>query len=162
MHWIIQTEKILTRILVGFIAICLFSIVLLVMALVVLRYGFNSTIVGANEFIVILFIYTSAIGAAVVIGKKEHIAITYFIDKLPPTPRKMVDIFNFLLIAFLNGVLIWYGMRWMKITGDYLTAVLKIQQVYAQIVVPIGCSIAILYCLYHIILTINSKTAESP
>jgi TRAP-type C4-dicarboxylate transport system permease small subunit len=158
----VKFEKILSRILVGFIAFCLFSIVLLVMALVILRYGFNSTIIGANEFIVILFIYTSAIGATVVIGKKEHIAITYFIDKLPPTARKIADIFNFLLIAFLNGVLIWYGMRWMNITGDYLTAVLKIQQAYAQIVVPLGCSIAILYCLYHIILIFNPKMAESP
>jgi TRAP-type C4-dicarboxylate transport system permease small subunit len=162
MKWMVKTEKLLSRILVGFIAFCLFSIVLLVMTLVVLRYGFNATIVGANEFIVILFIYTSAIGAAVVIGKKEHIAITYFIDKLPSSVRRIFDVVNFLLIAFLNGIMIWYGMRWMNITGDYLTAVLKIQQAYAQIVVPIGCSIAILYCLYHIILTINPKKTESP
>ena len=94
MGWIAKTEKLLSRILVGFIAFCLFGIVLLVMTLVVLRYGFNTTIVGANEFIVILFIYTSAIGAAVIIGKKEHIAITYFIDKLPTSVRSIVDITN--------------------------------------------------------------------
>ena len=88
MDWIVKTEKILSRILVGFIAFCLLIIVLLVMTLVILRYGFNSTIVGANEFIVILFIYTSAVGAAVVIGRKEHIAITYFIDKLPSGCKK--------------------------------------------------------------------------
>lgn len=162
MGWIAKTEKLLSRILVGFIAFCLFGIVLLVMTLVVLRYGFNTTIVGANEFIVILFIYTSAIGAAVIIGKKEHIAITYFIDKLPTSVRSIVDITNYLLIAFLNGVMIWYGMRWMNITGDYLTAVLKIQQAYAQIIVPIGCGIAILYCLYHIILKIKPITTEGP
>ena len=160
MDWIVRTEKLLSRILVGFIAFCLLSIVLLVMTLVVLRYGFNSTIIGANEFIVILFMYASAIGAAVVIGQKEHIAITYFIDKLPPSLRRVVDIVNYILIAFLNGIIIWYGMRWINITGSYLTAVLKIHQVYAQLVVPIGCSIAILYCINHIILTIHSKTAQ--
>ena len=79
MDWIVKIEKLLSRILVGFIAVCLLSIVLLVMTLVILRYGFNSTIIGANEFVVILFIFSSAIGAAVVIGKKEHIAITFFI-----------------------------------------------------------------------------------
>ena len=162
MEWLVKSERIISRILIGFIAFCLFSIVLLVMTLVVLRYGFNATIVGANEFIVILFIYTSAIGAAVVIGKKEHIAITYIIDKLPSPARKILEIINLLLIALLNGVLIWYGVQWMNITGDYLTAVLKIQQAYAQIVVPIGCSIAILYCVYHIILTINPETTDSP
>ena len=158
---VVRTEKLISRILVGFIAFCLFSIVLLIMTLVVLRYGFNSTIIGANEFVVILFIYTSAIGAAVVIGQKEHIAITYFVDKLPPSARKIIEILNYLLIAGLNGVMIWYGIRWINITGNYLTAVLRIQQLYGQIIVPIGCSIAILYCLYHIVLAINPKITES-
>ncbi|MFC2115140.1 TRAP transporter small permease [Bacteroidota bacterium] len=151
----------LSRLLVGLIAFCLFSIVILVMILVILRYGFNSTIVGANELIVILFIYTSAIGAAVVIGKKEHIAIPYFIDKLPASLRRIVDILNYILIAVLNGTIIWYGIRWIDITGSYLTAVLRIQQVYAQIIVPIGCGIAVLYCMYLIILTINPKKTEN-
>ena len=161
MDWMIKTEKLLTRILVGFIAFCLLSIVLLVMTLVVLRYGFNSTIIGANEFVVILFIYTSAIGAAVVIGQKEHIEIRYFIDKLPPSFRRIIDIINSLLVAGLNGVIIWYGIRWINVTGNYLTAVLRIQQMYAQIIVPIGCSIAILYCLYNIVLAIKSRKTES-
>ncbi len=160
MDWLIKTGQMLTRILVGIIAFCFLGIVILIVTLVILRYGFNSTIIGANEFVVILFIYTSALGAAIVIGKKEHIAITYFIDKLPKSFRKTIDVINFLLIALLNGVIIWYSIRWINITGDYLTAVLQIKQVFAQIVVPIGCGIAILYCMYHIILTFNSSKAE--
>ena len=160
MNWMLKTEKALSRMLVGLIALCFFCIVILIMTLVILRYGFNATIIGANEFVVILFIYTSALGAAVVIGKKEHIAITYFIDKLPSTPRKIVDITNFLLVAFINGVMIWYSLQWINITGSYLTAILRIQQAYAQIIVPISCSIAILYCIYHIILTIYPNKME--
>lgn len=161
MDWMIKTEKLLSRMLVGLIAFCLIGIVLLVIILVILRYGFNATIIGANELVVILFIYTSAIGAAVIIGNKEHIAITYFIDKLPPIARKIVDIINFLLIALLNGVIVWYAIRWINITGGYLTAVLRIQQVWAQIVVPIGCSIAILYCIFHIIIRIYPQKTKS-
>ena len=157
----IKTEKLLSRMLVGLIAFCLIGIVLLVIILVILRYGFNATIIGANELVVILFIYTSAIGAAVIIGNKEHIAITYFIDKLPPSARKIIDIINFLLIALLNGVIIWYSIRWINITGSYLTAVLRIQQAWGQIVVPVGCSIAILYCIFHIINRINPQKTKS-
>ncbi len=156
MKWMVKTEKIFTSILVGIISLCFFCIITLLITLVIMRYGFNTTIVGANEFVVILFIYTSALGTAVVIGKKEHIAITYFFDKLPFSLRKAVDINNLILIAFLNGVMIWYSIRWIRITGDYLTAVLRIQQAYAQTIVPIGCGIAILYCIYHIILMLNS------
>ena len=161
MKWLVKSEQILTRILTGIIGLCFFSIIILIITLVFLRYGFNTTIIGANEFVVILFIYTSAIGAAIVIGKKEHISISYFIDKLPPSLRKAVDVLNFLLIALLNGVMIWFSIEWISITGNYLTAVLRLPQLYAQIVVPIGCGVAILYCLNHIILLINPKEREA-
>ena len=52
--------------------------------------------------------------------------------------------------------MIWYSIRWIEITGGYLTAVMRIQQAYAQTIVPIGCGLAILYCIYHIILTLKS------
>jgi TRAP-type C4-dicarboxylate transport system permease small subunit len=157
MNWLIKTEKVFTRILAGIISFCFLCIITLVITLVILRYGLNTTIIGANEFVVILFIYTSAIGAAIIIGEKEHIAINYFIDKLPVSIRKAVDINNLILIAFLNGVMIWYSIRWIRITGEYLTAVLRIQQAYAQIIIPVGCGIAIFYCINHIILILISN-----
>ena len=120
-------------------------------------YAENTWCKGCGNFGIL-----SAIGAAVVLGSKEHIAITYFIDKLPASARRIVDIINYILIAFLNGVIIWYGMKWINITGSYLTAVLKIHQVYGQFVVPVGCSIAILYCFYHIVLIINPEAAKNP
>ena len=83
MEWLVNIERILTRVLIIIIALCFFSIITLIITLVKLRYFFNTTIIGANEFVVVLFIYTSAIGAAIVIGKNEHISISYFIDKLP-------------------------------------------------------------------------------
>jgi len=160
MNLIIKFEQILTRILVGIITICFLGIVVLIIILVFLRYGFNSTIIGANEFVVILFIYTSAIGSAIVLGQQEHIAITYFIDKLPSSVRKAVDVINYLLIALLNGVIIWFSFHWINITGKYLTAILQIEQAYAQFIVPLGCAIAILYCFHHIILTLFPPKTE--
>ena len=160
MRWLVDMEKVITRILSGIISLCFFGIIALIITLVFLRYGFNTTIVGANEFVVILFIYTSSLGAAVIIGKREHIAISYFFDKLPDSLKKVVNINNLILIAFLNGVMIWYCVRWIRITGDYMTAVMRIQQGYIQIIIPIGCGIAIFYCIYHIILTLatNNKS----
>jgi TRAP-type C4-dicarboxylate transport system permease small subunit len=152
-----KSEQVFTRILEGIIVLCFITIIVLVITLVILRYGFNTTIIGGNELVVILFIYSSALGAAVIVGQKDHIAITYFIDKLPPSLKKVVDIIDFLLIAFINMVMIWYSIAWIGKTGGYLTAVLRIPQFYAQIIVPVGCGTAILYCLYHVLLTLNPK-----
>ena len=92
--WLIKSERIINRLMGYILSLLFFGIVTLVIALVFLRYGFNTTIVGGNELVVILFIYTSAIGAAVIVGKKEHIAITYFIDKLPPQLNRLISVFN--------------------------------------------------------------------
>jgi len=159
MKWHIMFEQVLARILEGIITLCFFCILILIITLVVLRYGFNTTIVGANELVVILFIYSSALGAAVVISKNEHISITYFIDKLPPFLRRYVDILRLLLVGFLNGAMIWFSIRWISITGGYLTAVLRIPQFYAQMIVPIGCGVAVLFCLNQIILTLFPQKA---
>lgn len=160
MKWLIKSEQVFTRLMEYIISIFFFFIIILVITLVVLRYGFNTTIVGGNELIVILFIYTSAIGAAVIIGKKEHIAITYFVDKLPPQLKRLVDIINLLMIALLNGAMIAYSIPWISKTGNYVTAILGIPQIYSQIIVPIGCAMAILYCLYHIVLVLFLKRIE--
>jgi len=155
MRWLDRFEQLLTRTLQGIIVLCFIGIFILIITLVILRYGFNTTIIGGNEFVVILFIYTSALGAAVIVGKREHIAITWFIDKLPATPRKVVDIINFLSIAFINAVMIFFSIHWINTTGNYLTAVLRIPQLYAQIIVPIGCGVAVLYCLHQILLILH-------
>ncbi len=155
MRWLDRFEQLLTRTLQGIIVLCFMGIFVLIITLVILRYGFNTTIIGGNEFVVILFIYTSALGAAVIVGKREHIAITWFIDKLPATPRKVVDIINFLSIAFINAVMIFFSIHWINTTGGYLTAVLRIPQLCAQIIVPVGCGLAVLYCLYQILLILR-------
>ena len=160
MNWMIKSEQILNRILGYILSLLFLSIVILVITLVFLRYGFNTTIVGGNELVVILFIYTSAIGAAVIVGKNEHIAINYFIDKLPPQLKRLIDIFNLSMIAFLNGVMIKYSIPWISKTGNYLTAVLGIPRLYLQLVVPISCGIAILYCLFQIVLLLYRKRTQ--
>ena len=160
MNWLLKSENLLTKFLEYFLRILFLTIVILVITLVILRYGFNTTIVGGNELVVILFIYTSAIGAAVIIGKNEHISINYFIDMLPPKIYRLAKIANLVLIAIMNGTMIIYSVPWISKTGGYLTAVLGIQRIYLQIVVPISCGIAIIYCLIHLILLLSTKKAH--
>ncbi len=65
MSWLIKLERSITRLLEGIVVLCFLGIFTLIITLVILRYGFNTTIIGANELVVILFIYSSALGAAV-------------------------------------------------------------------------------------------------
>ena len=68
--------EVLSKFLEWVITLCFFIILMLTIILVVLRYGFNESIIGGNELMEYLFIYTTAIGAAVALRRREHIKIT--------------------------------------------------------------------------------------
>jgi TRAP-type C4-dicarboxylate transport system permease small subunit len=151
-----QVEQFVTRLLEWVITFFFFIILSLTITLVIMRYGFNASIIGGNEAMNYLFIYTTALGAAVAIGNGEHIKITFLVDKLKARSRKIVNIVNYLFVGFINGVMIWYSLPWIRGTGYFESPVLRIPNWIVQISVPVGCSLVILYCLNHIILEIFS------
>jgi TRAP-type C4-dicarboxylate transport system permease small subunit len=146
--------EIFSRFLEWLVTLCFFVILMLTIVLVILRYGFNEAIIGGNELVEYLFIYTTAIGAAAALGRRDHIKITWFIEKLAPVYRKIVDILGFLLIALINAVMIYYSIPWIRTVGGFESPVLRLPNRLIQIIIPIGCGLVILYCLYHILILI--------
>ncbi len=135
-----------------------FAIILLVTILqVILRYVFNESILGGNELMEGLFIYTTSIGAAVAVRRRQHISIGYIVERLPPIMKRVSDIVVHLLIAFLNGVMIGYAIRWIDKVGSNESPVLRLPEWLFQISVPIGCTLVIFYCLVMIVIAVMDK-----
>jgi TRAP-type C4-dicarboxylate transport system permease small subunit len=137
----------LTRVLEQLLAIVLFGMFALVTVLVVLRYVFTTTIIGGNEATVIAFIFTTAIGASVAIARDEHIAIDYFVLKLPPALQQKIAVLRLLLLILINAAIMLYAFEWIERTGGFLMPTLGVPQIVAQICVPIGCALSIVYCV---------------
>ena len=154
MKAITATFEVLSKVLEAAMTIFFFVILMLTIVLVILRYGFNEAIIGGNEVMEYLFIYTTAIGAAVALGRRDHIKISWFVDKLSIGTRRIVDIIGFLLIGFINAVMIYYSMNWIRTVGSFQSPVLRLPNRMIQISVPVGCGLVIIYCLYHILNTI--------
>ena len=150
MNRIKSAVEILTRVLEWAITLFFFIILALTVILVILRYGFNESIIGGNELMEYLFIYTTAIGAA----------ITWFIDKLSPLYRKIADILGLSLVALINAVMIYYSVPWIRTVGGFESPVLRLPNRMIQIIVPIGCGLVILYCVYQILVTAAIGGAE--
>jgi TRAP-type C4-dicarboxylate transport system permease small subunit len=127
----------------------------LVVTQVALRYGFNESIGGANELATILFAYTSALGIAVGIAKRDHMAISWFAERLPPTSRKVIDVIGLILLAFINIVIFWYSIRWIGITGSRMISVLQVPRWTAQIAIPIGTGASVVFCFIKLWLGIR-------
>lgn len=148
----------LTSILDAVIA-SLFAVILLITIMqVILRYVFNESIIGGNELMEGLFIYTTAIGSAAAIKRRQHINISYIVQQLPKFLQRLDDILVHALIAFLNGVMIFYSIRWISKVGSNESPVMRVPEWIFQISIPIGCGLVIVYCLIMIVLIISEES----
>ena len=130
----------------------LIIIFLLTVILVILRYVFNSSIIGGNELTTFLFIYTTAIGAAVAIPRNRHIRIDFFINKLHGWLRLALEVLVYLCIVAINAVMMVYSFDWISKVGSDLSQSLGIPLGVVKVSVPIGCFLALIFSLYAVFL----------
>lgn len=142
-----RAERLLARVLEGLVSACFLVLAILVVTLVVLRYVFNTTIIGGNEITGYLFIYTTALGAAVSLARGQHIRIGVFVDALPRRAGLLVDAVALLLILVLHAGLLWLSSDWIAAVGGFSFPVIQIPQGVVQAAIPIGCGAVVLFCL---------------
>ena len=128
--------------------------------LVFLRYVFNQSITGANEIVTILFIYTTAIGAAISIGKNEHIGIDVFVNLLPKKFYKRIRILQVFLMFVLHLILFIYCLEWVEKAGGYLMPATGLPRIVAIASIPIGCIFCILFCAKALIDVIDEDKKD--
>jgi len=104
------------------LGILLSFLILFVFEQVVSRYLFRHIEIWAAELQQGLFIWCSLIASIIAVREGEHYSATYFIDKLSPLARNVVNLINHLLVGGAVIVLIWYGIESTKIGGmqDYV------------------------------------------
>lgn len=89
---------------------------------------------------------------AYVFGKRDHMRMTFVVDKLAPAQRKVLEIvLEILVIAFAAIVLIYGGFNIMGLTMTQKTASLGVMmgQVYA--VVPISGILIAIYGILNVV-----------
>ena len=146
-----RAKNVLDWLLNGLVGATFFGIAVLIIVLVILRYVFNSSVPGGNELLRFAFIYTTFIGAAVLVGRREHIAIHIVVKKFPDPIRRIFDLLVHLLIVALHIYLLVLSFRWISVTGNNLAEELKCSLKYIQIALPISCGIASVYAVFNAI-----------
>jgi TRAP-type C4-dicarboxylate transport system permease small subunit len=141
----------LTRALESALIVLLFGMFLMIAVLVVLRYLFATTIIGGNEATIVAFIYTTAIGASIALLRDEHIAINYFVDKLSPRLQAQLLQLRLVLLGIVNLAIVVYSIAWIQRTGGFLMPTLGVPQMVAQLSIPLGGSLSVLYCAVRLL-----------
>lgn len=129
---------------VGGICIFLFGLMVVVGTYqIVTRFVFNSPSTVSEELLTYTFAWMAMFASALVFGKRDHMRMTFLVDKLAPKNRKVLEIFiEVLVVAFAAIVLVYGGFTIMGLTMTQKTASLGIMMGVVYAVVPI-CGILI-------------------
>ena len=155
---LLDFERRLTRVLEAALAggmLCMFGIIVI---LVMMRYLLQAGLVGANELATVLFVHLSAIGAAVAIGREEHIRLDLVHRKLGVRGKRFSEIASLMVVGGLNLVLAERSLAWIAVTGHTVMPATQAPRVLAQVAVPVGCALAAIYCCTRI----AAKLREEP
>ena len=147
---LVDFERRLTKVLEAALAggmLCMFGIIVV---LVLMRYLFQTGLVGANELATVLFVHLSAVGAAVAIGREEHIRLDLLQRKLGMRGKRLAEIASLMAVGGLNLVLAERSLAWIAATGHTVMPATQAPRALAQIAVPLGCALAAIYCCTRI------------
>ena len=129
---------------VSTICVILFAVMVIVGTYqIVTRFIFNSPSTVSEELLTYTFAWMAMFSSAYVFGKRDHMRMTFVVDKLPKAQRRILEIvIELLVIAFAVIVLIYGGFTIMGLSMTHKTASLGVMMGVIYAVVPI-CGILI-------------------
>ncbi|MFB1187810.1 TRAP transporter small permease subunit, partial [Escherichia coli] len=95
------------KILEAILAINLAVLSCIVFINIILRYGFQTSILSVDELSCYLFVWLTFIGAIVAFMDNAHVQVTFLVEKLSPAWQRRVALVTHSLILFICGALAW-------------------------------------------------------
>lgn len=152
-YWIKRFDHYAGMILMGFI-------ILLANANVFMRYVVGKPWGWVEEVTIFIFVWLIMFGAAAVTMAEGHCSIDVLARKLPPGPRKILDIITHVLVIITLCLMIWFGAKLTISAGGKLTPMLGIPYSYIDAAIPVGCTIMLINYVQLLIWIITGKNQE--
>ena len=130
--------------IVSTICIVLFAVMVVVGSYqIITRFIFNNPSTISEELLTYTFAWMAMFASAYVFGKRDHMRMTFVVDKMSKEARRVLEIvIELLVIAFAVIVLVYGGFTIMGLTMTQKTASLGVMMGVIYSVVPI-CGILI-------------------
>jgi TRAP-type C4-dicarboxylate transport system permease small subunit len=117
------------------------------------RYVLNSAASWPEPLAILLTIVLTFIGAAAAYRLNLHMSISYFADKLPPLPRRLLEIVVQLLMAMIALFMVIWGEKLVEVTWHNTIADFPFLSVgITYLPIPIGGLCLLLFIIERIFL----------
>ena len=121
------------------------------LAAVIMRYVFSNPLFWCEEVSLLLFAWFVALALIPLTYQRRGIALDFFVDLLPPTPKKILRVFVDALGSVLLVIVACFGVLLMQRSLYRFTPILRIpyKYIYLSMVVAMAVS-AVIHMLYAV------------
>jgi TRAP-type C4-dicarboxylate transport system permease small subunit len=144
-------KSILDWILDKIVTFSLMVVVGTVVGQVFFRYVLHDPLVGSEDFAKLFFVWMVFLGTAVVTRDRMHIQVDYFVQKLPPKFRKIVDLSMQLLILVFFLIILKYALDFISVQKGMRSVGLDIPLAAYSSAVIFGSLFVVFYLLYSLL-----------
>lgn len=146
-----KIKSFLDWILDKIVMLSLMVVVGTVVAQVFFRYVLHDPLVGSEDFAKLFFVWMVFLGTAVVTRDRMHIQVDYFVEKLPPKARRIVDLSMQLLILALFLIIFKYALDFIAVQKGMRSVGLDIPLTAYSSAVIFGSLFVVFYLLYSLL-----------
>ena len=123
------------------------------------RYALNASLTWYDEFASYMLVWLTFYGTVVADYRRQHIGFELLVDKLAPTPRRVVDFVAEIAVLGFQFVLCYYGWILSERMGDETAASLTWVKVsWINSVLPITGGLLLLISVARLIGILTGKT----
>jgi|SRR5699024_6402732 len=137
-------KKVLDNILITTALTMLAVMILVILYQVFSRQILNTTPAWSEELSKVLFVWVAFLGIAYGFKEKLHIGVGLIVDRLPESIQMVFDLFAKVIIIFLGGLMVYYGIHFtllminstlpgLRLPSSLLYAVIPITGIYIVI-----------------------------
>ena len=141
-------------------AILLGTMTVLVLTQIFFRYVLGNPLGETQELSIYAMVWVIMLGSTIAVRNKTHIAVSYFVDKLPRTIGRWVNGLCYLLTLVFFAILVQQGWALMTRAMLQRSPCTGIPVGYVVAAIPICAAISILYILEHMVGATPEKSAE--
>ena len=121
------------------------------------RYVLNDTPVWAESTALVLVLYVTLIGAAVVVRDAGHIGMESLLVLVPERVRNRIEIAIHALIAVFGAIMAWNGAVLAASVAAYKIPTLGISEAFNQAPLIVSGLLIVLFSIEHIIALVRGE-----
>ena len=155
-----RISDLINRITEGILVIVLSGMAVVVILQVIFRYVLNLPLFWTEELARYCLVWSSLLGSAVAVKRGQHIAVTIFIERLPPALRRGLTIMALISVAAILTIILWGGIQLVAITRAQISPALRVSMSIPYLAVPVGAALMLLHTIVFIFKMITAKNAQ--